>query len=188
MEGYGGRAQRLLQGSKGRAATAHSKICSGTAGNSEERAWAFNKARFDAERFWYQGNGSIEVTSDAGFDGGAYRERNVVLYGNSVTNRAWRGLLGDSPLQAKDGEVTLGNAVYSGTDFGYVFIRPRAGGRTACVGAIGGSGISGMRLTDRMPYLLPGVAFPDVVIARTSLLSKGEEGGKRPVSSGSTGR
>jgi predicted esterase len=148
----------------------------GTAGDAEERAWAFNKARFDAERFWYQGNGSIEVTSDAGFDGGAYRERNVVLYGNSVTNRAWRGLLGESPLQAKDGEVTLGNAVYSGTDIGYVFIRPRAGSRTACVGAIGGSGIRGMRLTDRMPYLLPGVAFPDVIIARTSLLSKGEKG------------
>jgi hypothetical protein len=148
----------------------------GTAGDAEERAWAFNKARFDAERFWYQGNGSIEVTSDAGFGERTYSDRNVVLYGNSMTNRAWKSLLGECPLQAKEGEVTLGDAAYAGTDIGYVFIRPRAGSRTASVGAIGGSGISGMRLTDRMPYLLPGVAFPDVIIARTSLLSKGEEG------------
>jgi hypothetical protein len=97
----------------------------GTAGDKEERAWAFNKSRFDAERFWYQGNGSIEVTSDTGLEWGAH----------------------------------------------YVFIRPRAGSKTACVGAAGGTGIRGMRLTDRMPYLLPGVAFPDVIIARTSLLS-----------------
>ena len=148
----------------------------GTAGDAEERAWAFNKSRFDAERFWYQGNGSIEVTSDTEFQVGAYNDRNIVLYGNSATNRAWRGLLGESPLQANKGEVTLGSAAYSGADIGYVFIRPRAGSRTACVGAIGGTGIRGMRLTDRMPYLLPGVAFPDVIIARTSLLSKGEEG------------
>ena len=148
----------------------------GTAGDAEERAWAFNKARFDAERFWYQGNGSIEVTSDTGFEWDAYSDRNIVLYGNSVTNRAWRPLLGKSPLQAKKGEVTLGDAAYSGADIGYVFVRPRAGSRTACVGAIGGSGITGMRLTDRLPYLLPGVAFPDVIIARTSLLSKGEAG------------
>jgi dienelactone hydrolase len=148
----------------------------GTAGDAEERAWAFNKSRFDAERFWYQGNGSIEVTSDTAFDEAAYRDRNIVLYGNSVTNRGWKGLLGASPLQAGKGEVTLGNAAYAGTDIGYVFIRPRAGSRVACVGAIGGTGIRGMHLTDRMPYLLPGVAFPDVIIARTSLLAKGEEG------------
>jgi hypothetical protein len=148
----------------------------GTGGDPEERAWAFNKARFDAERFWYQGNGSIEVTSDSGFEQGAYKDRNIVLYGNSVTNGAWKTLLAESPLQSHEGNVTFGNALYTGTDIGYVFIRPRAGSRTACVGAIGGSGIRGMRLTDRMPYLLPGVAFPDVIIARTSLLSKGEEG------------
>jgi hypothetical protein len=100
----------------------------------------------------------------------------VVLYGNAVTNRAWRALLGESPLQAKKGEVTLGNTAYDGTDIGYVFIRPRPGSRTTCVGAIGGTGIRGMRLTDRMPYLLPGVALPDVIIARTSLLLNGEEG------------
>jgi hypothetical protein len=148
----------------------------GTGGNGEERAWAFNKARFDAERFWYQGNGSIEVMSDTEFRGGAFRDRNVVLYGNSATNRAWKALLSESPLQANEGDVTLGSSPYAGNDLGYVFIRPKAGSAKACVGAVGGTGIRGMRLTDRMPYLLPGVAFPDVIIARTSLLVQGEEG------------
>ena len=29
----------------------------GTRGTPEENAWAFAKARFDAEAFWYRGNG-----------------------------------------------------------------------------------------------------------------------------------
>jgi hypothetical protein len=148
----------------------------GTGGDAREREWAFNKSRFDAERFWYQGNGSIEVIRDVDFRAGEERERNVVLYGNSATNSAWMPLLGGSPLQAGPGEVRLGGRAFEGGDIGYVFLRPRPGSDIACVGAVGGTGITGMRLTDRMPYLLPGVAFPDAIIARTSLLTKGEEG------------
>lgn len=148
----------------------------GTGGTKEERDWAFNKSRFDAERFWYQGNGSIEVTSDTGYVSQAFPDRNIVLYGSRETNKAWAALLPESPLQAISGEVKLGGKEWAGADIGYVFIRPRAGSRTACVGAVGGTGIRGMRLTDRMPYLLPGVAFPDVIIARSSLLSEGESG------------
>jgi poly(3-hydroxybutyrate) depolymerase len=148
----------------------------GTGGNEEERGWAFSKARFDAERFWYQGNGSIEVISDAEFNDVREKGRNIVLYGNAATNRAWNMVLGDSPLQAKENEVSLGGKRWAGGDLGYVFIRPRQGSGTASAGAVGGTGIRGMRLTDRMPYLLPGVAFPDAIIARTSLLSAGEQG------------
>jgi hypothetical protein len=148
----------------------------GTGGSAEEQAWAFNKARFDAERFWYQGNGSIEVVSDAEFSADRGTDRNIVLYGNAGTNSAWKELLGAGPVEAKEGEVVLGERSYTGNDLGYVFIRPRRGSTIACVGAIGGTGIQGMRLTDRMPYLLPGVAFPDVIIARSSLLLDGESG------------
>jgi dienelactone hydrolase len=148
----------------------------GTGGNSEEREWAFNKARLDAEKFWYQGNGSFEVMSDAEFNALRWQERNVVLYGNSSTNRAWDALLPGSPVQASGGTARLGGRNFRGGDIGFVFIRPKKGSRTACVGAVGGTGIRGMRLTDRMPYLLPGVAFPDVIIARSSLLTEGEKG------------
>ncbi|HTY58964.1 MAG TPA: alpha/beta hydrolase, partial [Bacteroidota bacterium] len=148
----------------------------GTGGTAEEQAWAFNKARFDAERFWYQGNGSIEVVSDAEFSAARGQDRNIVLYGNSGTNSAWNPLLGSGPIDAHDGGMRLGERTFAGEDLGYVFIRPRQGSSVACVGAVGGTGIRGMRLTDRMPYLLPGVAFPDLIIARSSLLSQGESG------------
>ena len=39
----------------------------GTKGTPEENAWAFAKARFDAETFWYRGNGSIDVVPDTEF-------------------------------------------------------------------------------------------------------------------------
>ncbi len=36
----------------------------GTRGTPEENAWALAKARFDAETFWYRGNGSVDVIPD----------------------------------------------------------------------------------------------------------------------------
>ena len=75
----------------------------GTKGTPEENAWAQTKARFDAETFWYRGNGAIPVIADAAFEGDKYRGRNVVLYGNADTNAAWSSLLGDSPIQVKRG-------------------------------------------------------------------------------------
>ena len=39
----------------------------GTKGTPEENAWALVKARFDAETFWYRGNGSIDVVPDTEF-------------------------------------------------------------------------------------------------------------------------
>ena len=39
----------------------------GTAGTPAENAWALAKARFDAETFWYRGNGSVDVTADSAY-------------------------------------------------------------------------------------------------------------------------
>ena len=38
----------------------------GTAGNAEEKPWAFERARYDAEKLWYQGNGAVDVFADTG--------------------------------------------------------------------------------------------------------------------------
>ena len=35
----------------------------GTRGSAAETAWASAKARFDAETFWYRGNGSVDVVN-----------------------------------------------------------------------------------------------------------------------------
>ena len=61
----------------------------GTRGTAAENAWAYAKARFDAETFWYRGNGSIDLVADTAFDPRVERERSVVLYGNRQSNAAW---------------------------------------------------------------------------------------------------
>jgi dienelactone hydrolase len=148
----------------------------GTKGNREENAWAYGKARFDAEKLWYQGNGSVEVLSDADFHPAADPDRSVVLYGNASTNAAWKALLGDSPVQARTGEVRFGGRTIRGRDLCCVFVRPRHGSRTASVAAVSGTGIVGMRIANRLPYLSPGVGLPDCVVFDGRVLTHGDEG------------
>ena len=58
--------------------------------------------------------------------------------------------------------VGVGNA----RNAGLLAVRPRPGSELASVGIVGGSGLAGCRLTDRRPYLTPGVAYPDVTVLR----------------------
>lgn len=140
----------------------------GTQGTPEETAWAYTKARFDAERFWYQANGSIDVVSDQGFDPADYPDRNVVLYGNAESNGAWGALLGASPVQVTRGEVVVGGETLRGDDLGVLMIRPRPDSDVACVAAVSGTGLAGLRLCDRRPYLSAGFAYPDLTVFRAS--------------------
>ncbi|MCB0569792.1 MAG: prolyl oligopeptidase family serine peptidase [Phaeodactylibacter sp.] len=135
-----------------------------TDGTVEENAWALQKARFDAECFWYQGNGSIEVIADAAFDTASYKGRNVVLYGNATTNRAWAALLGDSPIQLSRDKITFGRESLTGRNLAALFVRPRADSDNAVVGVVGGTGLQGKRLTNTLPYLYQNFALPDVLI------------------------
>ncbi|HLV80077.1 MAG TPA: prolyl oligopeptidase family serine peptidase, partial [Chthonomonadaceae bacterium] len=88
----------------------------GTRGTPEENAWAFAKARYDAETFWYRGNGSVDVMADTEFDAARDRDRSVILYGNADTNGAWSALLADSPVQVRNGEARIGERVETGED------------------------------------------------------------------------
>ncbi len=146
-----------------------------TGGSAGEKRWAFAKARFDAERFWYQGNGSVEVLADSECAPAEIRERNVVVYGNAKTHRLWGALLGDSPVQVSPGKVSAGARVFSGDDISCVFVRPRKGSDRLSVGVVSGTGPAGMRATNRMPYLLPGIGFPDLIVSRASSYLRGEE-------------
>jgi len=148
----------------------------GTRGTPEENAWALNKARFDAESFWYRGNGSVEVLPDAAFNPGAAPDRGVILYGNADSNGAWPALLGDSPVQVRRGEIKLGSRSSTGDDQACLFLRPRPGSAVACVAAVSGTGVTGMRLTDRLPYFLSGVDYPDVTVIGPEMLKQGSEG------------
>ena len=52
------------------------------------------------------------------------------------------------------------------------------GSATACVGAISGTGISGMKLADRIPIFLSGVGIPDLIALSPESLSEGAKGVK----------
>jgi hypothetical protein len=123
----------------------------GTQGTREENAWACDKARYDAETFWYRGNGSVEVIADVAFLPEAAAGRSVIIYGNANTNAAWPRLLGDSPVQVERGVIVAGEHELHGHDLACLFIRPRPDSDIACVGVVSGTGPAGMRLTNRLP-------------------------------------
>ena len=148
----------------------------GTKGSKAENDWAFTKAKFDAEYFWYQGNGSIDIVSDKEFDPTHEPDRNVVLYGNAKTNSAWRALLGDSPIQVQSGKIAVGKKQVKGKDLACLFIRPRPGSDIASVGAVSGTGLVGMKLNDRRPFLSPGYSYGDFIIFTPDMLTDQESG------------
>ena len=148
----------------------------GSSGTRAENEWAFNKARYDAEKLWYQGNGSVDIVADVDFDPAAARDRNIIIYGNRNTNAAWKALLSESPVQVGRAQVNIGGRTISGNNLCCLFVRPRAGSRTASVGVVSGTGLVGMRLADRLPYLSPGINLPDCTVLDPKVLTEGESG------------
>jgi predicted esterase len=162
----------------------------GTRGTPEENAWAMARARYDAERFWYQGNASIDVLGDTEFDTNQHPDRSVIVYGNADTNSAWQRLLSASPIQVKRGVVTLeDNRALAGIltpsrdsraivddDLCCLFVRPRPASDRALVGVVSGTGIAGLRLSERLPYFTSGVAYPDYLILGAETLTRGADG------------
>lgn len=148
----------------------------GTAGNREENAWAFAKARYDAETFYYRGGGSLEVLPDKGFDFNGETDRNVVLYGNADTNSAWPQLMSTSPVQVRRGHIRIGTRIETGANFAVVTVRPRPGSDTATVGVVSGTGLAGMRLTNRLRWFVAGIVYPDLMILEPKTLNAGSAG------------
>ena len=148
----------------------------GTGGSPAEAEWALDKARFDAEMWWYRANGSVDVVPDRRFDPVSARGRAVILFGNADTNSAWKTLLAASPVQVRSGHIRVGDHQASGDDLACLFLQPRADSDTACVAVIGGTGLRGMRLTDRLGWWQSGVAYPDCVVIGSAMLHRGWEG------------
>jgi hypothetical protein len=151
----------------------------GTKGSPEENAWALQKARFDAESFWYRGNGFIPIVTDAEFDATKDGDHNVVLYGNANTNGAWPALLGQSPVQVHSGSISVGGKETKADNLGCLFVRPRPDSDVAAVGVVSGTGVKGMRLTDRLPFFVSGIGYPDCVVFGAEALLKGVPGVKQ---------
>lgn len=155
-------------------------LVTGTHGIAEENAATLARARYDAENFWYRGNGSVEIITDAMFidprRAEEYRDRNVIIYGHSENNCAWASLVGDSPVQVRRGAVSVGKRTLSGEDLACVFVRPRPGTDLASVGIVAGSGIAGLKLTAGLPYFVSGVEYPDCMVLDGRLAREGSAG------------
>lgn len=136
----------------------------GTKGSAEENAWAVAKARYDAESWWYRGNGAVDVVPDTAFDAGRDRDRSVVLFGNSETNSAWASLLGGSPVSVDRAGVRVGARVLAGSDLACLFLRPRPGSAVASVMVVSGTGVVGSRASNNLPYLQPMLGLPDLLV------------------------
>lgn len=142
----------------------HVVLVYGTVGTQDETAGNLAKARYDAESFWYRGNGSFEVLADSEFDPQQYANRNVVLYGNADSCSAWQTLLKESPIQVSRGKVQLGDRAIGGEDLACLFVRPRPDCESAMVGVVASSGASGGRLVMRSNYFLSGAGYPDFLV------------------------
>lgn len=153
----------------------------GTAGTPEENAWTLAKARFDAEQWWYRGNGRAEVLSDREF---LHRShvRNAIVYGHRQCNEAWDALLGESGVVVERGRVTLEGRVFTGDDLHAFVVHPMAHavidsmGSKPLVGAVAATGRAGMVAAERYPVFSSGVGFPDVLVMRASAWSVGLPG------------
>lgn len=147
-----------------------------TMGTPEETEWYRAKARFDAETFYYRGNGSVDIIPDLEYEVAKYPGRNVILYGNYDNNYVWSRLLKNCPIQVRSGEVKMGDRSYSGDDLGTYFIYPHPDYPEASVGVISGTGAKGMRATAPNNYISGITGFPDIMIFRADMLKDGLQG------------
>jgi dienelactone hydrolase len=147
----------------------------GTGGGPEVAAQMRNKARYDAEQWYYRANGSVDVVADRDFDPERYHGRDVVLYGNADVNLAFE-LVRHSPVQVRNGVVTIGDRQITEDGLAVVYCYPRPESTVASVMVIGGTCVQGMALTNRMAYFVSGAALPDVFVAGPEMLLEGTGG------------
>ncbi len=144
-----------------------------TRGTRSENDWYLNRARFDAETFWYRANGNVEVVRDVDFTLAKYANRNVVVYGNKDNHSAWDLLLKDSPIQVKHNQVNFDGKLISGKQWGMYFIVPRKDSDKASVGVVTATGEKGMKAAYMNHYLVNGTTFPDVLLFDDHVLVDG---------------
>jgi hypothetical protein len=82
----------------------------------------------------------------------------------------------DETVRVERGGVNIDGRRVDGNDLACLFLRPRPDSDIACVAVIGGTGIRGMRLTDRIPIFTSGVALPDLTVFGPECLRVGDKG------------
>jgi hypothetical protein len=132
----------------------------GTTGTKEENEWSFNKARYDAETWYYRGNGAVDLIADKQFTLEKYKDRGVIIFGNKTTNAAWKMVLSDCPIQVERNGITAGNKSWQGDDLAAYFVWPLRNSSVASVAVISGTGIKGMQAANANQYFAGASGFP----------------------------
>jgi dienelactone hydrolase len=145
----------------------------GTSGTDEENQATYNKARYDAETWYYRGNGAVDLVADRDFSPEAYSDRGVILYGNSDNNAAWGSLLADSPILVTRDHIEVGSQRFEGDDLAAYFLQPRPDSDTASVAVITGTGVKGMKAATANQYFAGSSGFPDFMIFNSTMLLDG---------------
>lgn len=148
----------------------------GTSGDKDENEWSRAKAMFDAETWYYRGNGAVDIITDKEYSRAKYAGRNVVLIGNASTNSAWNSLLSDSPVKVTRGSVRVGDKSFQGDDLVAYFVWPIAGTTDNSVSVISGTGIKGMKAANGNQYFAGASGFPDLMVFRLGMLNSGISG------------
>lgn len=148
----------------------------GTKGTKPENEWAYNKARFDAESWYYRGNGAVDIIADRDFAVEKYAGRNVILYGNAQTNSAWKALLSDASIQVDRNKIAIGKDIFTGNDLAAYFIWPMKNSPVTFAGVVAGTGIEGMQAANANQYFAGGSGFPDFMIFRLDMLRDASKG------------
>ena len=146
----------------------------GTKGNAEENAWMLNKAKYDAETWYYRGNGAIDIIADNEFDSVKYAGRGIILFGNMTTNSIAGNLLKDCPIKINSGFAVVGADTLKGNDLGSYHLWPNQNNGFSSIALIGGTGLKGMRAAEANQYFAGGSGFPDFMIFSLDMLEKGE--------------
>ncbi len=147
----------------------------GTHGSPQANRWSFEKARFDAETFYYRGNGSVDVVSDDAYLRGAFKGRNAVFFGNESVNAAWKMVEAADETHLDAGGARLGAIwSFSGPVTG-LLTRPSGDDLFSMNAFVGGTDARAMRAADRLPYFVSGTAYPDAMFCSPDVWQSGAE-------------
>lgn len=145
----------------------------GTTGTKAENDWSLAKAKYDAESWYYRGNGAVDIVADKTFNPEGYPDRSVIIYGNATINSAWPKLLSGCPIQISRGTIIFGKEQINGENYGAYVMYPRPDSKIASVAAVAGTGLPGMHAADANQYFAGGSGFPDFMIFTADLARDG---------------
>lgn len=136
-----------------------------TGGTAEENAASYAEARFDAEQWWYRGNGRATLIPDTG---AVENLPSCTLYGNRETNRAWASLLGDAPFDVTRRGVRLAGNEVAGAGAVLLALHRAADGRV--IGVLAPTDEHGVLTCARLPLFTSGVGVPEVLVVTPEVL------------------